>query len=257
MKKDKYRLLIIDDNIDCCDELCFQLKRYDNLTVEGMAHNGVKGRKLIEKTRPDLLFLDVELPDTLGMNLLNEIKDKVDWPMKVVFYTCYDKYMLDAIRSSAFDYLLKPFEPAELDKVISRFYEEVAEGNSLADSLEMVAPTTGGEKLFAITTPTDDMRVLRAGDIGYFRYNSERKLWEVILRNNNTPLLLKRNTNAEIIKRFDKCFVQIHQSYIININYLQVVKNGCCILYPPFDNVTELQVSKKYKKDIEEALFQL
>ena len=256
MKKDKYRLLIIDDNIDCCDELCFQLKRYDNLTVEGMAHNGVKGRKLIEKTRPDLLFLDVELPDTLGMNLLNEIKDKVDWPMKVVFYTCYDKYMLDAIRSSAFDYLLKPFEPAELDAIISRFYNQVEDGN-LKDSLMQAAPVNGGEKLFAIVTPTDEMRVLRASDIGYFRYFSERKLWEVILRNNQTSLLLKRNTNAETIKHFDKCFVQIHQSYIININYLQAVRDGYCLLYPPFDNVTELQVSKKYKKDLEEALFQL
>ena len=256
MKKDRYILLIIDDNIDCCDELCFQLKRYDNLTVEGMAHNGVKGRKLIEKTRPDLLFLDVELPDTLGMNLLNEIKDKVDWPMKVVFYTCYDKYMLDAIRSSAFDYLLKPFEPAELDAIISRFYNQVEDGN-LKDSLMQVAPVNGGEKLFAIVTPTDEMRVLRASDIGYFRYFSERKLWEVILRNNQTSLLLKRNTNAETIKHFDKCFVQIHQSYIININYLQAVRDGYCLLYPTFDNVTELQVSKKYKKDLEEALFQL
>ena len=157
MKKDRYKLLIIDDNVDCCDELCFQLKRYSNLAVAGMAHNGVKGRKLIETTRPDLLFLDVELPDTLGMNLLNEIKGKVDWSMKVVFYTCYDKYMLDAIRSSAFDYLLKPFEPAELDKVISRFYAEVEENNNLADSLEQVAPINGGEKLFAITTPTDEI----------------------------------------------------------------------------------------------------
>ena len=256
MKKDIYKLIIIDDNIDCCDELSFQLKRYDNLSVEGLAYNGVKGRKLIEKVRPDLLFLDVELPDTLGMNLLNQIKDKIDWPMKVVFYTCYDKYMLDAIRSSAFDYLLKPFESDDLDAIISRFYTEMKDDN-LEDKLSQVATINGGEKLFAIATPTDDIRVLRASDIGYFRYNSERKLWEVILRNNHSPLLLKRNTNAETIKHFDKCFVQIHQSYIININYLQVVKNGCCMLYPPFDNVTELQVSKKYKKDIEEALFQL
>ena len=128
-----------------------------------------------------------------------------DWPMKVVFYTCYDKYMLDAIRSSAFDYLLKPFESDDLDAIISRFYTEMKDDN-LEDKLSQVATINGGEKLFAIATPTDDIRVLRASDIGYFRYNSERKLWEVILRNNHSPLLLKRNTNAETIKHFDKCF---------------------------------------------------
>ena len=141
MKKDTYKIVIVDDNIDCCDELCFQLKRYENLSIEGIAHNGVKGRKLIEKVRPDLLFQDVELPDTLGMDMLNQIKDKIDWPMKVVFYTCYDKYMLDAIRSSAFDYLLKPFDSAELDTIISRFYKQAEDGN-MKDNLMQATPVT-------------------------------------------------------------------------------------------------------------------
>ncbi len=85
---------------------------------------------------------------------------------------------------------------------------------------------------------------LRSIDIGFFRYNSDRKLWEVVL-NNQLPLLLKKNTTADHIKGYDSCFVQIHQSYIININYLMMIKENRCVMFPPFENITELQVSKK------------
>ena len=71
-----------------------------------------KGKKLIAKVQPDLLFLDVELPDMTGMELLQEIRDSVSWNMRIVFYTAYDKYMIQAIREAAFDYLLKPFRRA-------------------------------------------------------------------------------------------------------------------------------------------------
>ena len=107
-----------------------------------------------------------------------------------------------------------------------------------------------------ISTPTNDLRILRSIDIGFFRYNSDRKLWEVSL-NNQAPLLLKKNTTADNIKAYDSCFVQIHQSYIINVNYLMMIKENRCVMFPPFENVTELQVSKKYKKELQERFYLL
>ena len=67
-----------------------------------------------------------------------------------------------------------------------------------------------------------------------------------------TPLPLKKSTTADQIVRYAPCFVQIHQSFIINIDYLMIIKDGKCVLYPPFENVDELLVSKKYKKELQD-----
>ena len=203
-----YRVVIIDDDEFSADNLCLELKKYNRLSIDGMARNGVNGRKLLEKVHPDLLFLDVELPDMKGMELLEQIRGAITWNMQIVFYTAYDKYMIYAIRGAAFAYLLKP------------------------------------------------MRILRSIDIGFFRYNSDRKLWEVVL-NNQLPLLLKKNTTADHIKGYDPCFVQIHQSYIININYLMMIKENRCVMFPPFENITELQVSKKFRKELQDRFYLL
>ena len=122
---DRYKVAIVDDDELSLDNLVFGLQKFENFHLEGTARNGVSGKKLIAKVRPDLLFLDVELPDMRGMDLLDSIRESLTWGMKVVFYTAYDKYMMSAIRQSAFDYLLKPFEDKDLELIISRFMERI------------------------------------------------------------------------------------------------------------------------------------
>ena len=234
-----YRVVIIDDDEFSADNLCLELKKYNRLSIDGMARNGVNGRKLLEKVHPDLLFLDVELPDMKGMELLEQIRGAITWNMQIVFYTAYDKYMIYAI----------------LEGIIDRFMKK--EEESAAASLAIPARVHSvGEHTFMISTPTNDLRILRSIDIGFFRYNSDRKLWEVVL-NNQLPLLLKKNTTADHIKGYDPCFVQIHQSYIININYLMMIKENRCVMFPPFENITELQVSKKFRKELQDRFYLL
>ena len=98
----------------------FELRRFSRLNVVGIAHNGSAGIRLVEKERPDLLFLDVELPDMLGMDAAVRLRRVTDWNMHIVFYTAYDKYLIDALRNFAFDFLLKPVDSAELDIVVDR-----------------------------------------------------------------------------------------------------------------------------------------
>ena len=107
---DKYKVVIVDDDEVSLENLSFELRKDARFSLEGTARNGRKGKKLITKVQPDLLFLDVEMPDMTGLDLLQEMRDNVAWNMRVVFYTAYDKYMIQAIREAAFDYLLKPFE---------------------------------------------------------------------------------------------------------------------------------------------------
>mgnify|MGYP002952936181 FL=1 len=217
-------------------------------SLEKTARNGKQAKKVITKVQPDLLFLDVEMPDMTGMELLKDIRDDVSWNMRVVFYTAYDKYMIQAIRESAFDYLLKPFGEQELKDILARFVKQAEAGQRT--TLPVGMPLYSAQT-FIVFTPTNDMRALRPAEVGFFRYCSDRKQWEVML-NNQPPLALRRGMTAEQITQHSPCFVQIHQSFIINIDYLMIIKDGKCILYPPFENATELLVSKKYKKELQD-----
>lgn len=245
---ERFRVVIVDDDVVSLENLDFSLRKDTRFQVEGVARNGKQGKKVITKVRPDLLFLDVEMPDMTGMELLQDIRDSISWNMKVVFYTAYDKYMIQAIRESAFDYLLKPFEEQDLQDILERFVRQKE-----ADS--RIVPYAGtplhAGQTFIVFTPTNDMRALRPAEIGFFRYCSERKQWEVIL-SQQPPLVLRRGMTAEQIIQYSPCFVQIHQSYIINIDYLMIIKDSKCLLYPPFDKVDELLVSKKYKKELQD-----
>lgn len=242
-----YKVIVVDDDEIAAEALAFALKKKSDFSFEGIARNARQGKKLIASVRPDLLFLDVEMPEMTGMELLRDIRDSIIWNMKVVFYTAYDKYMIEAIRESAFDYLLKPFQPQELELILHRFLQQM-QGSQRSGLASM--PSSIGDT-FMVYTPTNDMRVLRASEIGFFRYSSERKLWEVIL-SNDPPLTLRRGMTADaIIRNLPRC-VQIHQSYIINMDYLMLIKDNRCQLYPPFDRVTELVVSKKFKKELQD-----
>lgn len=146
--EDKYKVVIVDDERTAIDALRRELGAYQEFEIKGTASNGAKGKKMIMELRPDLLFLDVELPDVLGLNLLSEIRDEVLWDMKVVFYTSYDKYLLQALRESAFDFLLKPFETEDLKIVIERYRKAVASipvapSSSFASSVSALMPQQG------------------------------------------------------------------------------------------------------------------
>ncbi|WP_300701748.1 LytTR family DNA-binding domain-containing protein [Bacteroides sp.] len=245
---DKYKVVIVDDDEVALENLSFELNKDARFSLEGTARNGKQGKKLIAKVQPDLLFLDVEMPDTTGMEMLQDIRDSISWSMRVVFYTAYDKYMVQAIREAAFDYMLKPFEEQDLKDILARFVKQVEAAQRVPLSVGL--PLHTGQT-FIVFTPTNDMRALRPAEIGFFRYCSDRKQWEVIL-NNQPPLVLRRGMTAEQITQYSPSFVQIHQSYIINIDYLMLIKDNKCILYPPFDKVTELLVSRKYKKELQD-----
>lgn len=245
---DKYKVAIVDDDELSVENLSFELRKDVRFSLEGVAHNGKQGKKLIAKVQPDLLFLDVEMPDMTGMQLLQDMREGLSWDMRVVFYTAYDKYMIQAIREAAFDYLLKPFDEQELKDILERFVKQMA---NVRQGKHVSTVSVPAGQTFIVFTPTNDMRALRPSEIGFFRYCSDRKQWEVVL-NNQPPLALRRGMTAEQITQYSPCFVQIHQSYIINIDYLMIIKESKCMLYPPFDGVTELLVSRKYKKELQE-----
>lgn len=245
-----FRTVIVDDEESAIENLCFELRRYVYVSVEGAARTGTAGLKLIEKVKPDLLFLDVELPDMSGMDVVSKLRDRISWDMRVVFYTAYNKYVIDALRSAAFDFLQKPVDSDELQLIMSRLCKKENKGD--VSKLE----TMLAGRPFMLVTPTGDLRFVHASEIGFFRYLSNRKLWEVALTD-GTFVPLRRNTTAEQLCAYDSAFIQIHQSFIINMHYLVMVQDNRCIMYPPFNAVADLIVSKKYKKEMQVRFYQL
>lgn len=254
--EEKYKVVIVDDERTAIDALRRELEPYHEFEVHGVASNGAKGKKMIMELHPDLLFLDVELPDILGLNLLSEIRDDILWDMKVVFYTSYDKYLLQALRESAFDFLLKPFEAEDLRVVIERYRKAMTSTMfpppSFASSISALMPQQG---MFMISTVTG-FKLLRLEEIGYFEYLKDKRQWQVVLFN-QTRLNLKRNTKAEDITSYSPAFVQISQSGIVNVNYLAMIDGKCCQLYPPFHDKNDLVISRSFLKELQDRFFVL
>ena len=177
-----YKVIIIDDEKAAIETLRRDLEVQTDLEIKGTAGNGAKGKKLIMDIHPDLLFLDIELPDIQGIRLLSEIREQVLWDMKVVFYTAYDKYLLQALRESAFDYLLKPYDIEELNLIIERYRKTMASARPLPSFASAVGTLMPGRDLFMISTVTG-FRFLRLEEIGYFEYLKDKRLWQVELFN--------------------------------------------------------------------------
>ena len=115
-------VIIIDDDLGSIQKLQNDLLAFSEVRILDTATTAELGKRHILKYQPDLVFLDVELPDMSGFDLLDDIRDDILPNLRVVFYTVYDKYILDALRASAFDYLLKPYLIDELAALIERFH---------------------------------------------------------------------------------------------------------------------------------------
>lgn len=104
-------------------------------------------------------------------------------------------------------------------------------------------------KPLLVQTFMGNLHVLRPDNIGYFKYISTKKSWEIALADGSF-LRLKANLRARDLCAYNDEFVQIHQSYIINMHYLHMIQNNHCLMAPPFHDTSELCISQKYKKKL-------
>ena len=240
------RIAIIDDDPIAIKALERALQEYQNTDVIGTAKTGSEGLKMLKEKKPELLFLDIELPDMSGLEFIEQINLLNENPCEVVIYSTYDKYMLPAFRKEAFDFLIKPIDKMELRNIIDRCTIRRAKNERLNKSEEELWTT----KKFILYTNTSDFKVVKIRNIGLFQYNSERRIWEVIIRGQSRPIGLKRSVNNKMIVNFDNSLIQVHQSYIININYLIEVVDNKCRFFPPFDQIDYISVGRLFRKKL-------
>lgn len=245
------KIVIIDDNQKASADLQKKLGKFPFAQVEGIASTGFSGLEVVMNVRPDVLFLDVELPDISGLDFLERSSFLSSGECRVIIYTSYDKYILPAFRKRAFDVLLKPIDPKELDTVMERLQES---NDEPVDTKQ--APITNNNK-FLLYTNNVDFTLVDKSDIGLFSYDTDTRCWEALVAGFKKPIKLRRTIKGDNLLALDPLFVQVNQKFIINMNYLVEVTNNVCKFFPPFDKIDYVSVGRIYRKKLREKFFNL
>ena len=211
--------IVIDDEMHCLETMSLLLKEHcPDVKVAAMCRSAKDGFEAIEKVKPELIFLDIEMPVMNGFEMLEQFSD-IDFG--IVFTTSYDQYAIKAIRFSALDYLLKPIDPKELmsaiRKVESRKHLPSAEQFKML--LSKVQHHNGGFAKIAVPTaegfeliPVDTIISCEADDnYTHFSLKNQRKV--------TACRTLKEI--EEVLESFPS-FIRVHHSYLANLN--EVVK---------------------------------
>ena len=240
------KVLIVDDNESAGLALAELLKNKYGFEVLGNALCGLDGLALVSKLQPDVIFLDVQLPDVNGLDFLDKLSEFSNDNCRVVMFTAYDKYVLTAFRKRAFDVLLKPINIQELDIIVKRLVKDNNQGKEVG---EKAAQTMLNGKLLFYTNSID-FKLVDKSDVCLFQYDHDMRCWEVVVSGAGKPIKLKRNLKSADLLRFDAHFLQVSQKFIVNVEYLMEVVDGVCHFYPPFDKIGYVKVGRFFRKKL-------
>jgi two-component system, LytTR family, response regulator len=216
--KHKLLTVIIDDEPDAVDFITSIIGEYcPGLEVTGNAHNVKDGVQLINEIKPELVFLDVEMPNGTGFDLLTHFPEK---SFDVVFITAFNHYAIKAIKFSAVDYILKPININEfieaVNRVIHKHTTNVFSGNNNLDALlenlrsghptRLVIPTSDGREYL---NPKDIIRIEADRSYSWFFITDKRKILVSKHLKEFQEMLNERN------------FFRPHNSHLINLNFVK------------------------------------
>jgi two-component system LytT family response regulator len=247
----KIRALIVDDMQLAREGLSDYLASDSEIEVIGECKNGNEAINIIEKHKPDLVFLDVQMPGAGGFEVVEKI-GLTEMP-SVIFVTAYDEFALRAFEVNAIDYLLKPFDDKRLFKAVAKAKNEIKK-KSLTDGLdEKLAQllkqikTTSENKYLKRFTVKNGNRILLLPAEHIEWISAASNYVELHL---NKELHLLRENIGELEQNLDpEKFVRIHRSTIINLDFIQMI----CPLFGGEHLVimrdgTELSLSRTYHK---------
>lgn len=209
------KAILIDDEGHCLETLGILLREYcPQVTVLDQCRSAKKGLEAIEKTKPDLVFLDIEMPSMNGFEMLEQFQEI---PFAVIFTTSYDQYAIKAIRFSALDYLLKPIDPKELIVAVQKIQTQKALPS--AEQFEMLLKQVhhNGTGFQKIAIPTlEGFELIPAEQIVYCK--AEDNYTHLYLKNKSKITASRSLKEMEEQLQDFNFFIRVHHSFVVNLN---------------------------------------
>ena len=235
------RVLIVDDEPLAREMLRSLLQEERDIEVVGECGNAIEGISAVHKLRPDVLFLDIQMPRISGLEMVGML-DPGNRPY-VVFLTAFDEYAVQAFEEHAFDYLLKPIETQRLAKTLNSLRQDrgVQDVSLLADNQQPLKfiPCTGHSRIWLLQMEEVAFVSSRMSGVYVTSHEGKEGFTELTLRTleSRTPL------------------VRCHRQYLVNMAFLKEIRledNGQAELLLR-DGLT-VPVSRRYLKNLKEAL---
>ncbi|WP_299580965.1 response regulator [uncultured Sunxiuqinia sp.] len=246
--KQTLKALIIEDEELARNLLKSYLKDHPSLELIGECENGFEGVQKINELKPDVVFLDIQMPKITGFEML----ELLDHKPEIIFTTAYDQYAIKAFDYNAQDYLLKPFSKERLLKAIDKVQERIDKGERSTNRLEQLNTYAVEEYLDRIVVkdrhkiniiPVDQVRYIESLDDYVLIYTQDGRHMK-----QKTMKYFESNLNP-------RDFIRIHRSYIVHIEDMaeiqQYEKESYVVI---LKDKTKLKVSKTGYKKIKESL---
>lgn len=220
------RAVIVDDEQNARENLSFLVEEYcPQIQIIGMAESVSEATDLILKQKPDLVFLDIEIGEGSGFDVLDTIKDS---RVEVIFITAFNHYAIKAFKFSAIDYLLKPVDIEELKDATQRAAERL-KSNQFSNRLDYL--------LNNISDPVKDNKKLRRIGLpvhGGIKFYPLEEVIRLQSQSNYTTFYLTQNREfliSKTLKEYDELlseqgFVRVHQSHLVNIDHVVQYQKG-------------------------------
>ncbi|MDI9258530.1 MULTISPECIES: LytR/AlgR family response regulator transcription factor [Flavobacterium] len=245
--------LLIDDDSNLRNGMKTLLSRYaPDIKIVGEADSVATGTALLLQNPPQVIFLDIHLGDGSGFDLLEEVNKKGKLTSQIVFITAHEQYAIKAFRFSALDFLLKPVDPDELQKVIEKLKQVIDKNDNVAHIdllLENIRKKVDHFKRIALSN-SDGIHLFEISDI--IRCESEDNYTKFYIKNNK-PILISKTLKEYEDLLTEHGFERIHQSHLINLAYLKsyIKKDGGYVVMA--DN-SHLPISQRKKDRLQELL---
>lgn len=239
--KRKFDALIVDDERLARKELISMLKEFPEINIIGEANSVDLALEIINEKKPDVIFLDIQMPGKSGFTLLEKISSDIH----IIFVTAFDEYAIKAFEVNALDYLLKPINPIRLKNSIQRLYQNGSKKQIFSRKLEYE------DSIFLLIN--SQMKFIKVSSV--ITVNATGDYTEILTSESIKGLTSKSMKEWEF-RLPENHFVRIHRSHIINLNYIRKIDEWFNHSYHIFLKGIEqpYTMSRRYASIVKEKL---
>jgi len=222
------KVIIIDDEPRAIDLLKGYLEHFNGMELVATFRNGLKAFEYLSKEKVELVFLDINMPHISGISLSKMIEKEV----KIIFTTAYSEYAVESYEIQAVDYLLKPISLERFTKAISKVI-----------SSSVKAPVLAKENLILVKSGSEVFRI-KSEEINYIEKDGNYSTYHL-----GHKKIISRESIAELLSNLPTHFIQVHKSFIVNVNKVSSVQKDTI-----FIDEVNVPIGDSFKQKVKDIL---